>query len=89
MKYKMTKPVERVMLEDETGMNRIEFFSRPIYESNIDRTVAYYEPIVRHCTNLITGSTYIDERVAVERGNAIYQKALINGYKRVKERSFA
>ena len=77
------------MLEDEEGKHRYEFFSRAIRKDNLNNDIAYYEPIVRSCKNLGTGSTYIDTRYSVEEGNRLYRNLMQKGFRQVTERSFA
>lgn len=73
----------------EKGNHRYEFFTRAVRVSNVDSRIAYYEPIIRHCEKLTSGSTYNDVRVTVEIGNKFYKELILDGYKRVIERTFA
>lgn len=73
----------------EKGNHRFEFYTRAVRVSNVDNRIAYYEPIIRHCEKLTNGSTYNETHVSVECGNKFYKELILDGYKRVAERTFA
>ena len=84
---RMDSPARFVMLEKDNV--RYEFFSVPVQKSNVDRTIAYYKPIVRYCKKLSGGSTYYDDEVTADGGNEFYKELIYKGYKKVTERSWA
>ena len=88
-KFKMDNPGKRIMLENEDGTYRYEFFTRAVSKSNLDDTIAYYVPVVRCCQRFFNGSTYHDRDVCVEEGNATFKNLLSKGYKIVTEKSFS
>lgn len=83
---RLTKAGKFMMLEKDNI--RYEFFTRAIAKSNLDATVAYYEPVVRYCENLVFGSTHVDRRVSANEGNKLFKELLEKGFKKVNERSF-
>lgn len=67
---------------------RYEFFSRPVEVSNVDNSIAYYQPVVRCCTRLVHGSTYTERNVTAEYGNNLYKELIGKGFSKVTKRSF-
>ena len=86
---KMSTPARFVMVENEEGTFRYEFFSQEILESNVSNKIAYYRPCVRRCRKLIGGSTQYEEQTSIEQGNELYKKLLADGWKVVTKRAFA
>ena len=60
-----------VMLENAEKGLRYEFYTHAVQKSNVDSTIAYYEPMVRWCCRLATGSTQSTRRISVEEGNEL------------------
>ena len=79
------------MLENSAEGIRYEFFTRAVQNSNVDKTVAYYVPVIGIRTRLILGSTYYTRDVSVEEGNQLYKDLLTKGFKEVtfETRTFA
>ena len=68
----------------EKDNHRYEFFTRPVAKSNVDDTIAYYQPVIKHYENMSNGIAGGDDiRVTVEEGNRIFKELLSKGYKRV------
>ena len=89
MKRTMDKMAKRVMLENAAGDVRYEFWTRPVHRSNIDNTIAYYQPVItlRQCHG--TGSTMSHEDVTVEHGNDVFKNLIAKGFHKVLKPSFA
>lgn len=90
MTYEMMEATRHIMVEDGNG-TRYEYYSSPIYKSNIDHTIAYYEPTIKTCMlcESGTGSTVSWRRTSVEEGNEHFKQMLAKGFKVVMKRSFA
>lgn len=91
MKFEMDNPGKRMMLENPEGTLRCEFYTMAIENSNLDKTIHHYEPYIKHCQNLGSGSTCFYEKTSVEKGNELFRKLIREGWKRVtfETKSFA
>lgn len=89
--FKSNKAGKVLMLESDDKKTRYEFYTKAVRKSNVDDTISYYEPHVRHCVNLGLGCTKSETIISVEDGNSLYLNLLHNGFHKVdfKSKSFA
>ena len=83
-----------IMIEKDN--TRYEFYTEPLYRSNVDHTIIEYRPAYRCCQKLTLGSTCsfhtfpgLTHEERVERGNKFFKEMLDKGFKVVTKRSFA
>lgn len=83
------KPMRVITLESEDGMQRYDFFTRPVMIKGKGYLYYEHEPVIRTYTinppYCGTRFTYRDRVVTVEEGNQAFQALLDNGLKKVKK----